>query len=90
MSLPNVTIMDSAQSGHTEVDVAYVATGHNVWGILNIPTTGAEGFTPRKTVTIEYRWADEQFDRLAGFAAEFVQRGVDVIVAGDTVTTLAA
>jgi len=46
--------------------------------------------TEGRNVRIEYRWADGRFDRLAGFAGEFVRENVDVIVAEGTVTTLAA
>jgi putative ABC transport system substrate-binding protein len=45
-----------------------------------------EGFN----VSIEYRWAEGRFERLAGFADELVRQGVDIIVAEGTVTTLAA
>jgi hypothetical protein len=45
-----------------------------------------EGFN----VSIKYRWAEGQFERLAGFADEFVRQGVAIIVAEGTVTTLAA
>jgi len=41
-------------------------------------------------VSIEYRWAEGRFERLAGFADELVRQGVDIIVAEGTVTTLAA
>jgi putative tryptophan/tyrosine transport system substrate-binding protein len=39
------------------------------------------GFTEGKDVTIEYRWAEGHYDRLPAFAAEFVSRKVDVILA---------
>jgi putative tryptophan/tyrosine transport system substrate-binding protein len=48
------------------------------------------GWIEGRNVAIEYRWAEGRFERLAGFAAEFVRRGVDVIVAEGTVTVLAA
>jgi putative tryptophan/tyrosine transport system substrate-binding protein len=48
------------------------------------------GWIEGGNVVIEYRWAEGRFGRLAGFAAAFVLQGVDIIVAGDTVTTLAA
>src|ERR1700736_5505169 len=40
------------------------------------------GFVGRKNVTIEYRWARGQYDRLAALAAELVLLRVRVIVAG--------
>jgi putative tryptophan/tyrosine transport system substrate-binding protein len=38
------------------------------------------GWVEGQNLTIEYRWADGSIDRAAEFAAEFVQRDVDVIV----------
>jgi putative tryptophan/tyrosine transport system substrate-binding protein len=43
-----------------------------------------------KNVTIEYRFAEGKYDRLAGFVAEFVRRPVDLIVALAPPAALAA
>jgi putative ABC transport system substrate-binding protein len=40
------------------------------------------GFVEGENVAVEYRWADNQMDRLPALAAELVQRQVTLIVAG--------
>ena len=39
------------------------------------------GFVEGENVTVEYRWAESQLDRLPALAAELVRRGVTAIVA---------
>jgi putative tryptophan/tyrosine transport system substrate-binding protein len=48
-----------------------------------------EGFVEGQNVSVEYRWADNQLDRLPDLAAELVQRKVAVIV-GNTQAAEAA
>ena len=49
------------------------------------------GYIERENVTIEYRWAENQMDRLPALAAELVGRQVSVIVSpGGLASTLAA
>jgi putative tryptophan/tyrosine transport system substrate-binding protein len=49
------------------------------------------GETVNRNVTIEYRWADNQYERLPAMAAELVERRVAVIVAsGGNIAAVAA
>jgi putative ABC transport system substrate-binding protein len=49
------------------------------------------GFVEGQNLAVEYRWAEDQFDRLPALAQELVSRGIAVIVAeGGSATALAA
>jgi ABC-type uncharacterized transport system substrate-binding protein len=48
------------------------------------------GYMEGKNIVIEYRWAEERYDRFADLAAELVRLKVEVIIAPQTVAALAA
>src|SRR3974377_1073296 len=48
------------------------------------------GYVESQTVAIEYRWAQDQYERLPDLAADLVRRQVAVIATQDTPSTSAA
>jgi putative tryptophan/tyrosine transport system substrate-binding protein len=48
------------------------------------------GYLEGKTVAVEYRFADGQYDRVPAFAAEFVRRGQSLVLAAGPPAALAA
>jgi putative tryptophan/tyrosine transport system substrate-binding protein len=49
-----------------------------------------KGFVDRQNIAIEYRWAENQFDRLPDMAADLVRRSVNVIVAISPIAAIPA
>src|SRR5262245_47860617 len=48
------------------------------------------GYTEGQNIAIEFRWAENQSERLAALASDLVRRKVDVIVAGGLSAAMAA
>jgi putative ABC transport system substrate-binding protein len=51
---------------------------------------GEAGYVEGRNVVVEYRWAEDHYDRLPALAAELVQRRVDMILASGPPAAVAA
>jgi putative ABC transport system substrate-binding protein len=80
-SMPVIGLLNSASPGGPYVSLVQAFRD----GLKEI------GYVEGQNVAIEYRWAQGQYDRLAGLAAELISRPVQVIVAtGGEPSALAA
>jgi putative tryptophan/tyrosine transport system substrate-binding protein len=69
-AMPVIGYLDSGSRGPTSNNVAAFQKGLN-----------EAGYVEGRNVSIEYRWAENQFDRLPALAAELVRLQVTVIAA---------
>ena len=69
LSLPVIGYLASRSAADSKLFVAAFRKG-----------LGEAGFVEGQNITIEYRWADGQYDRLPKLAAELVQRRVALLV----------
>jgi putative tryptophan/tyrosine transport system substrate-binding protein len=69
---------------------ATTPSAQSQWTAAFIQRVRELGWIEGRTIAVEYRWTEGRSERAAGFAAEFVQRKVDVIVTSGTGMVLAA
>src|SRR5262249_57052047 len=78
-AMPVIGFISSRSPGESEPDVVGFRQG-----------LAQAGYVERQNVAIEYRWAENRYERLPGLAADLVMRQVAVITAvGGPVTALA-
>jgi putative ABC transport system substrate-binding protein len=81
-----------AQSGGKVYRIGYFSAGTAIPELRNVfrDALRALGWIEGKNVVYEYRYADNQFERLPELAAELVRHNVDIITAMGTLAPLAA
>ncbi len=88
-----VPLAAAAQEGRRayRIGLLGVASASDVAGLVALRQGLRDlGYDEGKNLVIEYRWAEGNYDRLPGFAAELVRLKVDVLVTYGTPGALAA
>jgi putative ABC transport system substrate-binding protein len=70
--------------------IGYLGAGDRNVPVAFLQSLKEAGFVEGQNVVVEYRWAENQYDRAAALAADLVRRRVAVIVAAGTAAALAA
>jgi putative ABC transport system substrate-binding protein len=87
---PSLTLL--AQQKSKTWRVGFLASGSSSMRVYEGFRQGMRelGYVEGKSVDVQWRFADGNYDRLAGLAADLVRANVDVIVAGTTLSVQAA
>jgi putative ABC transport system substrate-binding protein len=70
--------------------IGYLGAGDRNAPVAFLQSLKEAGFVEGQNVVVEYRWAENQYDRAAALAADLARRRVAVIVAAGTAAALAA
>ena len=85
MLLGGATVNLSARTQQSMPTMGFLHTGSPEGYVPHMAAfrrgLGEAGITESHNVTVEYRWAENQFERLAPMAADLVRRQVSVLVA---------
>src|SRR5262249_55945684 len=91
--LANVSLADAQQPGKVfRIGFLDSSTASGVAVLIDAfkQELGKLGWIEGKNITVEYRFAEQKLERLRELAAELVRLKVDLIVASDTPSSLAA
>ena len=95
VSLLAAPVVAEAQQAEKVYRIGYMSipsrqSGGDLIDRVFLPALRERGLVDGKNLVIEWRWADGKPERLPGFAAELVALGVDLIVAPQSDSALAA